>query len=55
MTSAAGGAVPDEGAASLYLTGGAGTPSFLSYRNFNVILRYVVRNTPNVQRLAHGM
>ncbi len=40
VTSAAGGAVPDEGAASLYLTGGAGTPSFLLYRNFNVILRY---------------
>jgi membrane-bound lytic murein transglycosylase B len=37
---ASGGAVPDFGAAKLHLTGGVGTPSFLLFRNFNVLLRY---------------
>lgn len=40
LTAAAGGALPDHGAADLYMIGGASAPSFLLFRNFNVILRY---------------
>ncbi len=40
VTVARGGAVPDHGTATLHLTGGSGTPAFLLFRNFNVILRY---------------
>ena len=37
---AAGGALPDHGAASVLIPEGAGGPVFLVYRNFSVILRY---------------
>jgi membrane-bound lytic murein transglycosylase B len=40
ITAATGAAIPDHGAASLYLTGGTAAPGFLLFRNFNVILRY---------------
>jgi membrane-bound lytic murein transglycosylase B len=40
VRAAGGSALPDHGAASLYLTGGATAPSFLLFNNFNVILRY---------------
>ena len=40
VSAAGGGGLPDHGSASLYMTGAGTAPSFLLFRNFNVILRY---------------
>lgn len=40
LRDAAGGGLPDHGAASILIPAGPGGPAFMVFRNFNVILRY---------------